>query len=1138
MARSIADLRASARMENLRDLVFGYDLFISHDSDEAGAYAQQLKQLAEASKPPIRCFLDRCDFSVGDELNAGVVRRLRMSRHCVVIVTPGVGAPGSWVPTELKEFTHDGKRNMDRIAPLNVGESLQGLPPDAAVRRYIPFAPDGKPSLLYHSISTQEFAEGPSEITLKQLEGFLGARRIDRRRLRVFQAATAVLLVLAAAAVVSATMANLLRRDAERARSRAMEALRTQSRMLIDASQRTAENGDCQSAALLALEGLPDATSRDVVRRDWPYVPELERQLFRHALAIRERSLLVVPVLKAGALRSNGGSRLLIGGHLHDAHSGRLIAALLDTGHEVPTIFFARQGEWVVFVKEGRAHIVRSDDGGEVAGALQHPDGVTLIAVAPDASLAVTGHEDGTVRLQRVGGPAVALAGHLEASGQPLHWNSSLTFDPGSKHFVLTTGGRDAELWWVEGPSRVAVLHEPTEIRGAAFDPTGSSFLLLPEVSDDSEAPILLYDTSTGKLRGTLSGNRGTVWDASFSRDGARLLTGSADNKARLWDVMTGKLLHTFVGHGTDVVAAEFVGKDGDKVLTQGQATSGAEQDDETIRLWRMDGTSLRSLTLGSAWVSVVDVHPSRATAAVSYADVGTVVWNLDTGVRSMTLRAHQSYIRGTAYVAGGARLATVADDSTLRFWDVGPADPWKARLVHPDHDAIVNDLVVREPTTVTEAAFGTSANSLITLAGNGRGRWLSVWDLRTNPPTLRHGAFLDPATVGLSLRTGLGVWETAAGLELRDLHDGRVRDVMPDVSPPIASLAWAGQAWAAAAADGIIVIRDWARRAELARLRHPVPPPLEMAMDAAGHRLVTAGSDGVVRWWRVGASAPAAQSTSTSPGPASVVSDGDRLVVVAGAAGGMEVFDLEGRRLCRFQPARPANRRDPRDRPALVVSLSSPARTVAAATGPVIELRDAATGELRRTLTGHEEKVTMTRDFAAVEYTSSGAVTDLAFTRDGTRLISAANDGTAKVWDVATGEVVATLEGHGAALRPPMLNNLTRTDIPEVFFYRAVTSATLSPDERQLVTTSADGTARIWPFFRTTQALVDHVKDQAVRCLTPDQRRTYRLDTEPPEWCAERGRWPFDNQAWKLWLKAKRAGASISMPQSTASHE
>jgi hypothetical protein len=72
-------------------------------------------------------------------------------------------------------------------------------------------------------------------------------------------------------------------------------------------------------------------------------------------------------------------------------------------------------------------------------------------------------------------------------------------------------------------------------------------------------------------------------------------------------------------------------------------------------------------------------------------------------------------------------------------------------------------------------------------------------------------------------------------------------------------------------------------------------------------------------------------------------------------------------------------------------------------------------------------------------------AVNSAAFSPDGTRVVTASWDHTARVWDAATGAAIAVLEGHESDVR----------------------SAAFSPDGTRVVTASGDGTARVWESHR-----------------------------------------------------------------------
>jgi WD40 repeat protein/tetratricopeptide (TPR) repeat protein len=95
--------------------------------------------------------------------------------------------------------------------------------------------------------------------------------------------------------------------------------------------------------------------------------------------------------------------------------------------------------------------------------------------------------------------------------------------------------------------------------------------------------------------------------------------------------------------------------------------------------------------------------------------------------------------------------------------------------------------------------------------------------------------------------------------------------------------------------------------------------------------------------------------------------------------------------------------------------------------------------------------------------------VIDVAFSPDGRRIVSAGAEGTVKVWEAATGDVLKTFSGHG--------------DFVE--------SVAFSPDGGRIVSSSKDGTIRIWDTVIDRERVVLNPKDGGGRAtFSPDGTR------------------------------------------------
>jgi WD40 repeat protein len=156
--------------------------------------------------------------------------------------------------------------------------------------------------------------------------------------------------------------------------------------------------------------------------------------------------------------------------------------------------------------------------------------------------------------------------------------------------------------------------------------------------------------------------------------------------------------------------------------------------------------------------------------------------------------------------------------------------------------------------------------------------------------------------------------------------------------------------------------------------------------------------------------------------------------------------------------------------------------------------LWSAADGRLLATLEGHK-----------------GPVRHATFSPDGKTIVTAGSDGIARLWSTADGRLLATLEGHTGAVVHASFSSDGKTVVTASYDYTArlwnaadgrllatleghtefVVQVSFSPDDKTVVTTSSDSTARLWNAAdgRPLATLEGHTGTVTKASFSPDDK-------------------------------------------------
>jgi WD40 repeat protein len=671
--------------------------------------------------------------------------------------------------------------------------------------------------------------------------------------------------------------------------------------------------------------------------------------------------------------------------------------------------------------------------------------GHTVLAALDDASIAIFDLATGQP-LERLRGHAAAVLGiSLSADG---HWVASASADRTVRLWPRTA---QRVLALKQGPARAAWLPDGEAIVSAGAE--GPVLLWPPDAGagtplEGLEGPIAAVAVApTGSLAAAASGETVQVWHTgtgqpvqrwqlpqvcvglAFKTTGERLAAALADGRVRVFEVPSGHLLEELRA-GTAPLMTVAMAPDGKTVLA-----GGADQ----ARLLAVSLLAVLGTHEGGA--SSVAYLPDGSRLASAGADGLVRVWSLAQGEAVANLNAGEA-AACVAWSQDGQRLLCGAG-SKLHIWNL--ADPQAVAFGK-------QEAILELPAPVKGLAVLREPDRLAAACADGAVHVWSLTQRRELERVGRHsGPVLGVAAVGNTLFSAAADRTAAVTPLACELAVAAHRSVC-------GAVAWLDDTrFVTAGDDGRVHLFDVAG-SPVQQFEAGDTPLAALAVRPGGGELAAAGGRTIFRWNLAQPGEAVRRSASAGITALAYSPDGNKFA--AGCENGeLRLYASQDARLLeRFEfPAAVRNLAfAPDNRWLLASTADGGARLVATS--------------LAMLLSGHK-----------------GGASGVAWFADGSRLVSAGQDGRLVMWNAADGSVLAAVQLAGgqpgrvavsrdggrvavAVGKEVLVWNvaeLTREGGPPEPLRLAhggnVAALKFSPDNQRLATAADDGLVRIW---------------------------------------------------------------------------
>ena len=358
---------------------------------------------------------------------------------------------------------------------------------------------------------------------------------------------------------------------------------------------------------------------------------------------------------------------------------------------------------------------------------------------------------------------------------------TAAAFSPDAKYIATGDGAGVVRVWLAAAPAAdVAEFHVQTrEIDSVTFSPDGTRIL-----SGSQDGSARVFELSTGRTLYNLLGHTARVVSAEFSPDGDRAVTIHSDQSVRIWDTTPFRARTSpFEFHASSNPQLDDDGTrilDGDRNGDAGiwSLTSGRRLLHLRTRARRQAGGTRGDVVLDAA----LSANGTHIVAAEPDGEAASV-WKIGSTEQAVRLQGRGDAYRSPSLDATGDRVATLSRDS-VNVWD-GTSGALLHAMDLPEVNSVLLDshgtrlLVLRRGgASIWNASTGRQVS---VLAGDG--------DIFRSPEFSPDGSLL----IAVDAEGNARVWDTRSGAERR-FGFGRTSDAASGDTTTVASFGSDGR--------------------------------------------------------------------------------------------------------------------------------------------------------------------------------------------------------------------------------------------------------------------------------------------------------------------------------------------------------